>query len=241
MVTYVRDTTGRFQQRPHYKPEELDRECETIISGYLKDLYGEIQYPAKTEDLKKLIERDAEYLDVYANLAEYGSDVEGVTEFRPRRKPRVLISAPLTENEHRENRLRTTLTHEYGHVRFHSYLWEVEPLPSNLLHQQPNRDKIICKRGTIINAVQTDWMEWQAGYICGAILMPKSVVVKLCREYAEKQGLYGMVSQQTVHGQSLVACIVTAFQVSEDAARVRLFKLGLLTDAAPPSTESLFN
>jgi len=45
MVTYVRDLTGRFLQRPHYKPEELDRECESVISGFLKDLYGEVRYP----------------------------------------------------------------------------------------------------------------------------------------------------------------------------------------------------
>lgn len=55
MVTYVHDTTGRFQQRPHYNPEELDRECETIVTGFLKCLYGEIRYPVETEDLKKLI------------------------------------------------------------------------------------------------------------------------------------------------------------------------------------------
>lgn len=58
MVTYVRDQTGRFQQRPHYKPEELDRECESVITGFLKGLYGEARYPVDTEDLKKLIERD---------------------------------------------------------------------------------------------------------------------------------------------------------------------------------------
>ncbi len=79
MVTYVRDQTGRFQQRPHYKPEELDRECESVITGFLKGLYGEARYPVDTEDLKKLIERDAEDLDVYADLSIYGPDVEGKT------------------------------------------------------------------------------------------------------------------------------------------------------------------
>lgn len=238
MVTYVRDTTGRFQQRPHYKPEELDRACETIITGFLKDLYGQVRYPVETEDLKKLIERDAEDLDVYADLSCYGADVEGVTEFHPGHKPRVLIASVLTEDERRENRLRTTLTHEYGHVHFHSYLWEVEPPPPDLLRQQPNRDKVICKRDTMIDASQTDWMEWQAGYVCGAILMPKSAVSRLCREYVEAQGIFGAVTLSTAHGQALVSAVVNAFQVSEDAARVRLLKLGLLSDAAP--NHSLF-
>jgi hypothetical protein len=30
MVKYVPDRTGRFSQRPHYEPKELDRECENI-------------------------------------------------------------------------------------------------------------------------------------------------------------------------------------------------------------------
>jgi hypothetical protein len=148
MVTYVRDLTGRFQQRPHYKPEELDRECESVITGFLKGLYGVARYPVDTEDLKTLIERDAEDLDVYADLSIYGPDVEGVTEFKPGRKPAVKIASVLTEDERRENRLRTTLTHEWGHVHFHAYLWEVEPPPPDLLRQQPNRDKIICRPGT---------------------------------------------------------------------------------------------
>ncbi len=109
MVTYVRDLTGRFLQRPHYKPEELDRECESVITGFLKDLYGEVRYPVDTEDLKKLIERDAEDLDVYADLSIYGPDVEGVTEFKPGRKPVVKIASILTEDDRRDSRRNLSL------------------------------------------------------------------------------------------------------------------------------------
>jgi Zn-dependent peptidase ImmA (M78 family) len=237
MVTFVRDHTGRFQQRPHFKPEELDRECESIITGFLKQLHGDVRYPIDTEDLKNLIERDAEDLDVYADLSVYGADVEGVTEFHPGSKPAVKIASILTEDARRENRLRTTLTHEYGHVHFHSYLWEVEQ-PPDLLRQQPNRDKIICKRDAMIDAAQTDWMEWQAGYVCGAILMPKTAVLALCRSFAERHGLYGAVSLQTPHGAALIASVMSTFQVSDEAARVRLLKLGFMTQAA--ATRSLF-
>jgi hypothetical protein len=239
MVTYVRDQTGRFQQRPHYKPEELDRECESIVTSFLKDLHGEVRYPVETEDLKTLIERDAEDLDIYADLSIYGAEVEGVTEFRRGRKPAVKIASLLTEDERRENRLRTTLTHEYGHVRFHGYLFEVEPPPPDLLRQQPNRDKIICKRDSMIDAAQTDWMEWQAGYVCGAMLMPKTAVLAVCRTFAEKHELYGAISLQTAHGAALIASVTAAFKVSDDAARVRLVKLGLVTEAA--ANRSLFS
>ncbi len=234
MPKYVRDNTGRFQQRPHYEPKELDIECEKIIKAFLTALHGTVKFPVQTEDLKKLIERDADDLDVYADLSIYGPEVEGVTEFSPGQKPRVSISSALTEDTRRENRLRTTLTHEYGHVKFHSYLWDMEPPSADLLRQQPNRNKIICKRDTMIDATQTDWMEWQAGYICGALLMPKSTVTNLCREYSEVHNIYGAISIQSAVGAQLVQATVTAFKVSQEAARVRLFKLGFLT-AAPQS------
>lgn len=239
MVTYVRDMTGRFEQRPHYEPIELDRECDTIITTFLKSLHGEVRLPVETEDLKKLIERDADDLDVYADLSRYGDNVEGVTEFRPGKRPKVFISGALTEDDRRENRLRTTLTHEYGHVRFHAYLWELEPPKADLLRQKPNRDKIICKRETMIDAAKTDWMEWQAGYICGALLMPKSVVTHLCREFVEPSNIYGAISLKSGDGPNLVQAVVTAFRVSEDAARVRLLQLGVL--APTPQTRSHFS
>src|SRR5437773_1779928 len=41
-MKWVTDTTGRFPRRPHYLPDELDAECEHIISSFLKDRHGRI-------------------------------------------------------------------------------------------------------------------------------------------------------------------------------------------------------
>jgi Zn-dependent peptidase ImmA (M78 family) len=120
-------------------------------------------------------------------------------------------------------------------VHFHSYLWEIEPPQRNLLAQNPNTNKQICKRDTILDAAQTDWMEWQAGYVCGALLMPVSRVRKLVGSYLEAQGLFGALGHAGAHGQALIDQMQAAFQVSAEAARVRLFKLGFLgeVDAGP--------
>lgn len=235
MVRYVRDTTGRFSQRPHYKPEELDRECENIITKFLNDKYGKSEFPVKTDDLTLLIERDTEDFDPYADLSMYGSDVEGVTEFQSGRKPKVKITENLSNDERRENRLRTTLTHEYGHVHFHAYLWEIEPPGPNLLRQNPNANKQICKRDDILDAAQTDWMEWQAGHACGALLMPVSYLRRVVGAYQEANNLFGIIGTSSEHGQALIARIQQEFQVSADAARVRLLKLNILgaADAGP--------
>lgn len=239
MVRYVTDATGRFPQRPHYTPEELDRECESIITRFLKGRYGDAQFPVTTDDLTLLVERDTQDLDLYADLSEYGPDVEGLTEFHPGAKPAVKISAQLAGDERRGNRLRTTLTHEYGHVHFHAYLWELDRPSRGLFSPDRNAAKQICKRDTIINATQTDWMEWQAGYVCGALLMPLSHVRRLVGEYQETHALYGVVGQDSEHARSLIDAVQNRFQVSGEAARVRLLKLNVLgaTTAGP----SLFN
>lgn len=236
MVKYVADNTGRFSQRPYYKLEELDLACENLINDFLKNSYGTVRFPISTEDLTRLIERDTEDLDLYADLSGYGSDVEGLTEFRLGQKPSVKISASLAEDERRENRLRTTLTHEYGHVHFHAYLWELEPPQTDLLSHNPNADKQICKRDNILDASQTDWMEWQAGYVCGALLMPVTQVRRLVGDYQESHGLYGIIGYNDPHGRALIDAVQTAFHVSSDAARVRLLKLGFLGEiSAGPS------
>lgn len=239
MVKFVPDKTGRFSRRPHYEPRELDRECESIITRFLTDRYGAVNFPVLTEDLTRLIERDAEDLDLYADLTPWGADVEGLTEFQLGRKPRVKISAKLSENERMENRLRTTLCHEYGHVHFHAYLWEAEPPQIDLLKRNPDANRQICKRDGILNSSQVDWMEWQAGYVCGALLMPASRMRLVAGAYMEQNGLYGSVSADGPHSPGLIDIVQKNFQVSGDAARVRLFKLGILGNSDPGP--SLFN
>ncbi len=228
MVKYVPDRTGRFSQRPHYRPEDLDQECEDLINSFLKDCYGVASFPVSTSDLTRLVERDAEDLDLFADLSVYGPDVEGLTEFFPGRKPRVKIASLLADDERRENRLRTTLTHEYGHVHFHAYLWELETTRDTLFQAKLNGNRQVCKRDNILDAAQSDWMEWQAGYACGALLMPVTPVRRLVGEYQESNGLYGIIGLNDSHARNLIEAVQASFQVSTDAARVRLSKLGIL-------------
>jgi hypothetical protein len=82
-VKYIPDTTHRFRKRPHYETKELDDECEHIITTFMQELHGRLILPLPTNDLTKLIERDAADLDLYADLTDEGDDVEGVTYFQP--------------------------------------------------------------------------------------------------------------------------------------------------------------
>jgi hypothetical protein len=135
-VRYVRDTLHGFRERPHYDPAELDTMFEKIVVDFLRQKHGKATFPLTTEDITVLIEQKVSDLDQYADLSAYGANVEGVTEFSRHGKPKVLIS----ESVHRyENRLRTTLTHEYGHVELHAYLFATEQRRLGLLPGQKPR------------------------------------------------------------------------------------------------------
>ncbi len=225
-MRYVRDITGRFHQRPHYEMRELDEECDDIITSFMLEHHGRMLLPISTDDLTKLIERDADDLDLYSDLSGEGPDVEGVTYFRPGQKPIVRIASGLSEN-----RLRTTLPHEYGHVKFHDSLWQrVEKPTLDLFAEATSMSVQKCQRAKIVQAAASDWMEWQAGYICGAILMPIRPLRKLVQMYLERYNLYAPLSMSKQAARELITQVSSQFAVSQDAARVRLIKMGYITE-----------
>jgi Zn-dependent peptidase ImmA (M78 family) len=229
MVKMIQDNTGRFAKRPFFTEKELDGDCERLICELLLKRRGKVEYPVLTDDLTVLIENHDAELDCYSDLKAYGDDVEGVTEFFPDKGPKVSISAHISGDDRRENRYRTTLTHEFGHVKFHGPLWTEKFATGDRLDPRPHANKAVSKRDNILNAPQSDWMEWQAGYISGALLMPVTPVRRLVSDYCSPRELHGNIHVASEHAAVLTQMIMERFAVSEEAARVRLLKLKLVT------------
>jgi hypothetical protein len=227
-MKYVQDRQHGFPTRPHYEPVELDVMFERLVVGFLKEKYQDARFPIVTEDLKTLIERDVSDLEQYADLSRYGPGVEGATVFESKGKPKVFVTAELSEDDRRENRLRTTLTHEYGHVKLHTCLFALDQPRLPLMDVQTRPLGIYCKRDTMIQAGRTDWMEWQAGYACGAALMPATYIRRTVAAVHERLGIFGLSSADSAHGRTMIDAVVEGYQVSRDAARVRLSVLGLM-------------
>ena len=238
---WVSDTTGRFAKRPHYSPEQLDAECERIVSTFLSARYGRAVFPISTDDLTALLETAVDDCDLYADFSGELGDIEGITEFRRGARPIVKIAAKLTSTASLENRLRTTLTHEYGHVHFHDLLYQVESKPASLFDvpgisssSPPQAHR--CKRDSMVSLTDRDWMEWQAGYICGAMLIPMTQLVECVQEFRKQRKLeHAAISEQSVPGADLIRVIASSFQTSRDAARVRLLQRKFLSSGQTSS------
>ena len=269
-MKWVVDSTGRFPFRPYYERAELDNECEKLVVSFLRQRHGESSFPISTDDLTVMIEQDTSALDLYADLSAEGLDVEGLTDFFPYKKPVVKISREVSLDEEKPERLRTTLAHEYGHVKFHTFLWDIgyEKKPAVDMGKKiaAQRRKIECLRAKFANKSSfekghqpspvfstdrffintdsetgprcnlsteadspgSDWMEWQAGYISGAILMPLAVLRNLVRSSLGKWNISDWLFADSEYAGELVKRVVGAFDVSAEGARVRLLQLGFL-------------
>ncbi len=228
-MKWLRDRSGRFEQRPYYDQHELDAQCEDIVEAFLRERNGAVTYPLTTDDLTVMIERDVAALDLYANLAGEGRAVEGVTEFRRRQKPSVRIAKYLSESASRENRLRSTLAHEYAHVVFHGFLWTLEGAGRKPGQRRPLYRR--CRRSRVVAAPQTDWMEWQAGYAGGALLMPITPLRAIVEQSLAESGGGRLVEDKTGRHGALVQRVAEGFAVSRDAAAFRISKLGYVVPA----------
>lgn len=217
----VRDQTGRFSHRPHFDAEELDAECEQAVVAFLDRFYGHAVFPISTDDLTKFLEQEADDLDLYADLSNEGVGVEGVTYLPAKGGPRVRIARELSAPQ-REHRLRTTLTHEWGHVHFHRSLWEGRRAELSLFPVPEASSAWRCHRDSIVNAPKVDWMEWQAGYVCGAVLMPRKHLLSALADLAAP------ARSGSTPAAEITDHVRRRFNVSAEAAHVRLSQLGLI-------------
>ena len=229
-MKWTRDTTGRFRERPHYFPDELEQICEEAVSGFLRKRYGRVELPIRTEDLTVMIEQAVDDLDSFSDLPE---NIDGQTDFFAGKRPRVKIASRL-QQPHLENRLRTTLTHEYGHVVLHGFLFELDDGLQKLFDGTPRDVRNSCHRDHISGG-STDWMEWQAGFACGALLIPQGELTRVVKEFRMVEELqYAEIGVNSDAGRRLIQRVMSAFQVSQDAARVRLEQCKIVVEVASP-------
>jgi hypothetical protein len=224
-VRWIRDRTGRLALRPHFEPGEIDRECEALLRSGLSRHRGAPVYPITTDDLTVLVEAAADDLDLYADLSAYGPDAEGVTDFFPGRRPRVRIAGALSASPRRDHRLRTTLAHELGHVHLHACLWALDA-PAGAGRAPGSGPR--CRRPGIERPPESDWLEWQAGYAGGALLMPAGAVAEMVAALLAPAGLSAPLHAAGTMAGTLVRRVARAFDVSQPAAEMRLLKLGVL-------------
>lgn len=218
----IPDRTGRFKERPYWEAAELDQKCEQAITFFLHQRYGFDRIPVPTEALTEIIERDTAELDLRPNLSDDQHEVFGYTEFECGKKPRVIIARELWERRYRNNRLRMTLGHEYGHVLLHTWFYD---------QYGPAAGPQRCHWQDLLPTERVvDWAEWQAGYAGGALLMPESFLRRATMAFFGERKEKPPARKGSADALALTERIALTFDVSAEAATVRLSQRGLLRD-----------
>ncbi len=240
-MQWVWDQTHRFRMRPDYGAEELDRQFETRVSAFLEREYGEATFPIRTSDLHRLLEKDAGLVDLRTDFGDERGEVEALVEFRRGRKPVVRITPRLSQERNLDNELRVALGHAYGHIVLHDFVFQSEEGAwLSLFGQLPEPPLTIhrCRTNSLMPLGDEDWMEWQAGYACGALLIPFSPLVALVRQFRHSRDLdHAALSDRSLDGATLVREVAERFGTSWNTAWARLVQLRLLSTT---DSKSLF-
>jgi hypothetical protein len=207
-MRWLRDATGRFPRRPHYETDELESVCADLLLE-VRQLRPQHETAITTDDLSVLLEHHAADLDLYAELP---AEFDGVTDFSRDARPRVRIAARLSSQVRFEHRLRTTLAHELAHVVLHNFIWWFDP-------GVPFDPRALSPR-CALRQRSVDWMEWQANYCAGALLVPAS----------ELESETGTVWERSSSGRALIRKVQARYAVSAQVATIRLRQLGRLSE-----------
>lgn len=182
------------------------------------------------------LKQDFQYLShngIYLGMTVF-NDTNKVPVYNPETKKAQYISAKagtvIIDNslleESKEHRYRFTMGHEGAHGFIHPSYFGYNPNQLSLFNSdyqplvQCRVDNKNAERKPLMNWLDADWMEWQANFLSSAVLMPKSMVLKLIASLPKEE--YSFLPAYYAYEVS------RTFNVSIEAAEYRLRHLGII-------------
>jgi hypothetical protein len=226
----------------------VDDEIETIAENELTKAGLLPTLDSPVVNVERFVET---YLNVqFDPYATLPADTLGQTDFRIGDRPLVKINADLTgaalDDDDSplglQGRWRATVAHEGCHVILHRCLFNLNASQGSLFdsdeqaESQPMRLQRCLKRDVAYARAVSDWREVQANQGMAALLMPKPVFLAACRSEFATLGVE-RINQRTALADTLARKMAELFQVSRQAAAIRLGTLKVL--AVPGQQEIL--
>jgi hypothetical protein len=219
-------------------------DIETMMEEELHRLRAFPTEAKPAVDIERFVQGLGARMDQHAELDDA---VLGLTEFYEDGPPRILINRDLTgaidDDETPpgiRGRWRATVAHECSHVVMHRVLFELNRGQAGLFRveeQAEPRRLMRCMKKDVLfrSGAARDWREVQANMGMAALLMPSSLFRKMACQLIELRRL----SAEDLRAGSAAAATLTAemstlFDVSKQAAGIRLDTLGLVASARQP-------
>lgn len=218
MITF-RSEVGPFQERPFFRPIEIDRMCEESLLSV--DLLPKSPEPIRIE---RFVEK---YFKVSPTYDELPNGVLGFTTFSPDGVKNVSISKELTDAEKvtAERRINSTLAHEAGHGLMHAYLFSLDANGLSNFGGDPNvsSSKVLC-RDEDRPGSNSRWWEVQANMAIGSFLLPRKLFQLAVSPFLVSTGpkTFTIPTDKRVLVERTIA---ETFDVNPIVARIRLNSL----------------
>jgi hypothetical protein len=220
---------------PFLPEKHIEEEAELLIAEYERDrkpvtappvpveqiMEAQLQLTVEIDDLRTMFESD----DVLGAIWFKDALVKVDQSLDPHVRPAML------------GRFRFTLAHEAGHWRLHRKHYQENPAQAHLFGGR-GAPAFVCRSS------EKPPVEWQADTYAGYLLMPKRLLVAAWQEW--RAGLDPVVLDSLppapaniqrhaddVRMEQFCRPLAEKFEVSAEAMRIRLEKLGLLLRERP--------
>jgi hypothetical protein len=213
-------TLTELMGKPEFVPlKRIEREAQRLILDHLRKRREESDlFPVTAEDLVAL----------YDDISHLGAGVEGVTFFSVGVRPTVQISPELSQATN-QNRYKSTLAHELGHVVLHDPMFQLRRA-DGLFGSLQQAFSVSFRDGAVSDS-QADLYESQAWHFCRCLLMPPSEVFQLVTKALGDE--LSEIWRESELGQQIISSSARTFGVSEALARIHLTKIGAITADRP--------
>ena len=220
---------------PFIPEKRIEQDAELLLAEYARDQGVAVSLPVPIEEVLEVqLKLTFEMDDLRAAFAS--PDVLGAIWFK---NGLVKVDASLDPHTSPQmlGRFRFTLAHEVGHWRLHRHLYREDPSQAHLFggHGHP---AFVCRSS------DKPSVEWQADNFASYALMPKKLVMAAWQEWRgnldpvvlntlPSAGSVGARDPRDARFETFCKPMAKRFEVSAEAMRIRLEKLGLLLREIP--------
>ncbi len=134
-------------------------------------------------------------------------------------------------NRREPGRYNFTVAHEVGHLACHSDV----RINTGMIHRLDSGSTVIMCRETA-NGIRTrrtpeEWLEWQADYFAGALLMPRKTFWMAVQDAMSRLGMFGgslgldIIRHDARARNQVILYVAGVFRTSQKATSIRLQEL----------------
>ncbi|OOM76982.1 hypothetical protein CLPUN_25080 [Clostridium puniceum] len=234
---------------PYRSKDELEKIAENHLEVYNSRLLTKPSEITITDFIERHLKLELKFLPISQD-----GEILGYMVFKPAKiiiynmyngkekqyfnisEASVIVDSELSDNKKEIGRFRFTCAHEAAHWILHRDVF-LQDLSNPVISDAEDILTDKYNEGYKDNIANDKRMEWQANYLGGALLMPKKTFLK---EFLNMLVLLGITNKTYLYRDSQLCninnyrCIInritSVFNVSKEAARIRLLQLNLLKE-----------